>query len=121
MAPSFTATTQLGVHYSVLKLYSWPELYRFPPELVLDTARVCALLAIRPTGAPLISTLLALPRERVAYIVEVLHLQGHLDEDWCDAEDERQSEFDAISSGVLPSTSSTLLGRLWKRLLGLKG
>ena len=118
--PSITATTQLGVQYSVLKLYSWPELSRVPSDLVLDVARVCALLAVRPTGAPLIARLLDLPRERVAHIVELLHLHGHLDGSAMDVrpvEKEEQATLDLIADPT-PTKSPTLLGRLWQKLSG---
>ena len=117
-SPSITATTQLGVQYSVLKLYSWPELSRVPSDLVLDAARVCALLAVRPTGAPLIARLLDLPRERVAHIVELLHLYGHLDGSAMDVrpvEKEEQATLDLIADPT-PTKSPTLLGRLWQKL-----
>ena len=120
--PSITATTQLGVQYSVLKLYSWPELSRVPSDLVLDAARVCALLAVRPTGAPLIARLLDLPRERVAHIVELLHLHGHLDGTAMDvrpAEKEEQATLDLMAD-TASAKSPTLLGRLWQKLSGRK-
>ncbi len=119
-SPSITATTQLGVQYSVLKLYSWPELSRVPSDLVLDAARVCALLAVRPTSAPLIARLLDLPRERVAHIVELLHLYGHLDGSAMDVrpvEKEEQATLDLIADPT-PTKSPTLLGRLWQKLSG---
>ncbi len=119
-SPSITATAQLGVQYSVLKLYSWPELSRVPSDLVLDAARVCALLAVRPTSAPLIARLLDLPRERVAHIVEFLHLYGHLDGSAMDVrpvEKEEQATLDLIADPT-PTKSPTLLGRLWQKLSG---
>ena len=119
-SPSITATTQLGVQYSVLKLYSWPELSRVPSDLVLDAARVCALLAVRPTSAPLIARLLDLPRERVAHIVELLHLYGHLDGSAMNVrpvEKEEQATLDLIADPT-PTKSPTLLGRLWQKLSG---
>ena len=119
-SPSITATTQLGVQYSVLKLYSWPELSRVPSDLVLDAARVCALLAVRPTGTPLIARLLDLPRERVAHIVELLHLYGHLDGSAMNVrpvEKEEQATLDLIADPT-PTKSPTLLGRLWQKLSG---
>ncbi len=119
-SPSITATAQLGVQYSVLKLYSWPELSRVPSDLVLDAARVCALLAVRPTSAPLIARLLDLPRERVAHIVELLHLYGHLDGSAMNVrpvEKEEQATLDLIADPT-PTKSPTLLGRLWQKLSG---
>lgn len=119
-SPSITATAQLGVQYSVLKLYSWPELSRVPSDLVLDAARVCALLAVRPTSAPLIARLLDLPRERVAHVVELLHLYGHLDGSAMDVrpvEKEEQATLDLIADPT-PTKSPTLLGRLWQKLSG---
>ena len=120
--PSITATAQLGVQYSVLKLHSWPELSRVPGDLVLDAARVCALLAVRPTGAPLITRLLDIPRERVTPIVELLHRDGHLNGASVDARQAERDDREVIgpTGDTAPARALTLLGRLWQRLSGRK-
>ena len=77
---STNAASQLGPQFAVLRLRSWPDLRNAPEELVPDIVRICALLAIRPTGAPLIHQLLSLPRERVEMVIDVLHVEGHLND-----------------------------------------
>lgn len=117
------ASTQLGIQYSVISLCSWPELSRVPPPMVLDTARVCALLAIRPTGAPLIARLLDLPKERVSQIVELLHFHGHLEDapaPQCAATQVDEVDSPAIAVETATQKTSSLLGRLWRKLSGTR-
>ncbi|GAA6142562.1 hypothetical protein [Hydrogenophaga sp. 5NK40-0174] len=136
IATTVNATTQLGVQYSVVRLYSWPELPEIQAELVPDVARVCALLAIRPTGATLIPRLLNIPRERVNHIIELLYLHGHL----ADGAPRTREEMEKASAALaeiantnpqplmeLPDgfdahetaqPARSLIGRLWGRLTG---
>lgn len=112
---SFPAVRQLGILHSVIRLHSWPELSRIAPDLTLDIARVCALLAVRPTGTPLISKLLNMPRERVAQIVQILHAQGHLD----GSHSFQRNNIENPQAHEIASTENqpnSLLSRLWQRL-----
>lgn len=119
-------TTQLGVQHSVVRLYSWPELPKLPSEMVVDVARVCALLAIRPTGTPLIHRLLGLTRERVVHIVDMLELNGHLVSNdpvftakaSLSTGDTKDSLVAAESAVEISSYGGSVLARLWKRLSG---
>lgn len=77
-ASSTNATSQLGPQFAVLQLRSWPDLRHVSDELLPDVIRICALLAFRPTGAPLIHRLLGIPRERAQHIVDMLYLHGNL-------------------------------------------
>lgn len=117
--PSIYASTQLGVQYSVLRLYSWPQLSELPSEMIPDVAKVCALLAVRPTGAPLISRLLGISRESVTHIVDMLHLHGHLQNAVMPGKSglrtEGALEFETPELPTQPVTRS-IIGRLWQRL-----
>lgn len=75
---STNATSQLGPQFAVLRLRSWPDLRHVSESLIPDVVRICALLAFRPTGAPLIHRLLNIPRERAQHVVDMLHLHGNL-------------------------------------------
>ncbi len=75
---STNATSQLGPQFAVLRLRSWPDLRHVSDSLTPDVIRICALLAVRPTGAPLIHRLLDMPRERAQHVVDMLYLHGHL-------------------------------------------
>lgn len=77
-ASSTNATSQLGPQFAVLQLRSWPDLRHVSDALLPDVIRICALLAFRPTGAPLIHRLLGIPRERALHIVDMLYLHGNL-------------------------------------------
>jgi len=124
---SIFAGTQLGVCNSVVRLYSWPALSDFGPDLVPDVARVCALLAIRPTGVPLLPVLLGMSRERANFIVETLYGEGYLDADDASDDHEGATALAASQKSELQiesqnsSASSGFLGRLWQRLVGVKG
>lgn len=115
------AAAQLGYQFAVLRLRSWPDLRNVPPTLLPDIVRICALLAVRPTGAPLIHRLLDLPRERVHEAITTLYLQGHLNETSPTAgsregDTARPSDFGALSSSESASQTLSLLARLRKKL-----
>lgn len=99
----------------VLRLQEWPELTRLQPTLVFDAARICALLATRPSVAPLVAVLLDLPLERVVLVVKELRLVDTKNET---IEDRPVTEHQSISqlSQAATTAASSLLGRLWQRL-----
>lgn len=83
------------------------------PELVPDTARVCALLARRPTTVYLIARILALPRESVEPVIWMLWTRGALQV--CGERHAMSAANDEAAMEV-PSPSSTLWSRLWLKL-----
>ncbi|GAA6142565.1 hypothetical protein [Hydrogenophaga sp. 5NK40-0174] len=118
---NYSATTQLGIHYSVVRLYSWPDMPKLDPELVPDVARVCALLAVRTTSTQLIPRLLDMPRQRVAHIVEMLHMHGHLQDGGSDSATAAIDAMDTLplqnnTSDEAPPAQASLMTRLWSRL-----
>lgn len=124
---STPGAVQIRLEHSVVRLKSWPNLSRLPPELIPDTARVCALLAVRPTGFPLVHVLLSLPREQVAGIIGMLQDLGHLTHtaSTCTQESiftqqlgEHESR-DPIREAA--PASFTLVQRLWRRLTAQTG
>lgn len=117
---STNAASQLGPQFAVLRLRSWPDLRNAPEELVPDIVRICALLAIRPTGAPLIHQLLGLPRERVDMVIDVLHVEGHLNDGDPFADQSPRSRQPGESSQAAtqgPSALGSFLDRFRKKLL----
>lgn len=119
---STQGVAQIGLQHSVVRLRSWPILSTMPPELTPDIARVCALLAVRPTGVPLVHLLLALPRDHVCSIIGMLHELGHLSSATqvnpnATLTAQRPDELnptDLVGDAVSPP--STLVQRLWRRL-----
>lgn len=117
---SVDAASQLGYQFAVLRLRSWPDLRDAPEEMVPDIVRICALLAIRPTGGPLIHQLLGLPRERVDHVVDLLHAEGHLNDGTPSAPPPlrapREASEPSEAKGVL-SPIAGFLDRFRKKLL----
>lgn len=109
-----------AAYHSVLRLHSWPDLVSLPDELLSDVARVCALLAIRPSANFLLPQLSGLPKTRCTHIVHGLHLGGHLGA----SAEPHPGELALISAKDIPSTEEiptkdkSLLARLWRRLGG---
>ncbi|GAB4088401.1 hypothetical protein [Hydrogenophaga soli] len=98
-----------------------------PSELTPDIARVCALLAVRPTGVPLVHLLLGLPRDHVSGIVGMLHELGHLTSaahvsTKTSVSPQRPDELVSpnLARDTLPPPS-TLVQRLWRRLSAHSG
>lgn len=55
-----------------LKLAYWPQLARLPEDALQDAARLCALLAVRPTSPVLVARLLDMPRSRVDELLQMI-------------------------------------------------
>lgn len=120
---STNATSQLGPQFAVLRLRSWPDLRPVSDSLVPDVIRICALLAIRPTGAPLIHRLVDIPRERVQHVVDMLHLYGHLSDGAPVSNGEKETEGSAVptlessTAKELSSSVTSFLDRFLKKLM----
>lgn len=121
-ASSTNATSQLGPQFAVLQLRSWPDLRHVSDDLLPDVLRICALLAFRPTGAPLIHRLVDIPRERALHIVDMLYLHGNLGDGAASslkAKTERltTTTAEAGSTGEPSSTVANFLDRFLKKLM----
>lgn len=109
--------------YSVLKLQSWPSLAYLPEEITPAVARICALLARKPTTASLIPLTLGLPEAEVFALIEVLRLNGHLQANGFSLQDSAQRNADAQealsnASQPAPSAEPSFIAKLWQRLAG---
>lgn len=113
---STNATSQLGPQFAVLRLRSWPDLRHVSDSLTPDVIRICALLAVRPTGAPLIHRLLDMPRERAQHVVDMLYLHGHLS-DGAPASTREIAEPKARSPKEASPSVTGFLDRFRKKLL----
>lgn len=101
--------------HRVMRLHTWPALTRLPPDMVFDAARLCALLSIRPSGAPLLSILLGLPLSRIHELAQAMGLSGI--EEVAPPTPERALPTDVDDPDTARATQATsLLGRLWNRL-----
>jgi hypothetical protein len=107
--------------YSVLRLQSWPSLAYLPEEIVPCVARICALLARKPTTASLIPLTLGLPEAEVFALIEVLRINGHLQANGFSLSDAVQREADAqeaLANASQPTllTTTSFITKLWQRL-----
>jgi hypothetical protein len=120
---STNATSQLGPQFAVLRLRSWPDLRHVSDHIVPDVIRICALLAVRPTGAPLIHRLVDIPRERTQHIVDMLYLHGNLGDGAPVASPEKKLETpataapEARSPKDVPTSVTGFLDRFRKKLM----
>lgn len=101
---------------ALLQLNSWPKLTQLPPPADHEMlARVCALLACKPTVGFLVPRILGAPAPRVQRALEALYRDGHVRlaggaagvGTMTDAGDEIVSP---------PPRQASLLHRLWQRL-----
>lgn len=109
--------------YSVLKLQSWPSLAYLPEGITPAVARICALLARKPTTASLIPLTLGLPEAQVFALIEVLRLNGHLQANGFSLPDSVQRDADAQQALTnacqpTPSAEPSFIAKLWQRLAG---
>lgn len=110
-----------GFQYNVVRLQSWPSLAYMPEEVVPAVARICALLARKPTTASLIPLTLGLPEAQVFALLEVLRLNGHLQVNGLTPSDSVQRDADAKELLANASQSATsaepsFITKLWQRL-----
>lgn len=107
--------------YNLIRLASWPCLTHLPEPVIPQVARICALLARKPTIASLIPLTLGLSEEQVFPVIEALRLNNHL----------QIAEFGNSAPAPLESTSqhgslrsdeegrqteNSLIGKIWQRL-----
>jgi len=92
-------------------LASWPSLTQLPENALVMAARLCALLARRPTTASVIPRLLGLPESQVFSMIKALSLHGHV----------QVSGASVTASPSEPDDEArpvaSLIGRIWQRLL----
>lgn len=111
-----------GFEYSVIRLQSWPSLAYLPQEILPSVARICALLAHKPTTASLIPLTLGLPQAQVFALLEVLRLNGHVQAQGLTPSELVQRDADAQelanASQPEPSAQPSFVAKLWQRLAG---
>jgi len=103
---------------SLVRLVSWPSLTHLPEDVRPTVARLCALLARKPTTASLLPRSLGLEDAHVYPLLEALRLHGHVHA-CCAAA--------AVNPGArlaeAPTATETmpadpsLIGKLWQRLI----
>ena len=101
----------------VLHLASWPPLHQLLQDSAPHTARICALLARRPSVGMLIPLMLGMPTDIAYPLLEKLHANGHIylvSALPCDQPSLLSAESVQFHE-LLPVTS--FLARLWQRLI----
>ena len=105
--------------YSVFRLESWPCLTHLPEEVIPLVARVCALLARKPTTASLIPLALGMSEEQVLAVIEAMRLYQHVSmsggANAAAASGAAQSAVANPNDEVKPAENS-LIGKIWQRL-----
>lgn len=118
-APAPTGAQQ--IQFSLLRLKSWPDIPRLPPEDVVDMARICALLSWRATAGVIVARLLDLPKERVQEILLRLHAQGCLNlQAQAGTPADVRTETGAANDSHAPESSgpppNSFITKIWQRL-----
>lgn len=101
---------------SMVRLVAWPSLTQLPQEVVPAVARLCALLARKPTTVFLLPQLLELPEVQVARMIQVLQLDGCTQLSGMAAAPAADTPAAVPHEGVRPAAPS-LIGKIWQRLL----
>ncbi len=106
--------------FKVVRLLSWPSLTHLPQEVQPSMARLCALLARKPSAASLLPLLLNLPDSQVFMLIEALQLHGHVQVVDTAAKPDGNSRSDkpqAQAAEAIQPAVSSLIAHLWQRLL----
>jgi hypothetical protein len=104
--------------HALLHLQHWPNLTQLPEELIEPVTRICALLWRKPTVGYLVARVLDLPSDRVAYVVRVLQMFGHVNQPLT-ASNGPIAEAANDAAAPQPAKASTA-SRFFKRLLRLQ-
>jgi len=67
-----------NLQFRVLQLVSWPAVPQMAHDSAPDVARICALLARKPSTGMLIPALLGLPHDVAYALLDQLYAQGHI-------------------------------------------
>lgn len=106
--------------FSLVRLVSWPSLTHLPQDVQPAVARLCALLARKPSAASLLPLLLELPEAQVFTLIEAMRLLGHVHVASSAAEPDnaaRSPGESAETASPVPSTTLSLIANIWQRLL----
>ena len=113
--------TQDNWRHGVLHLVSWPNLAELPVETVAHVARVCALLARRPSTCVLISFRLNMSLHTTNVLLDTLHSQGHVALLGAQADPQAAGAAgEGLGGDLNDPMPGSFLGRLWQRLVGRK-
>lgn len=118
---SAAPTSSHPIQFSLLRLKNWPEIPHLPSEEMVDTARICALLAWRATAGVIIARILDLPKERVQAILLRLHDQGCLSLVAQPGSQPTTSSPAQLGSDSMPAelaepVPNSFIGKIWQRL-----
>src|SRR5690348_7680623 len=109
-------STAGSLDMALLQLNSWPKLTQLPPPADHEMlARVCALLASKPTVGFLVPRILGAPAARVQCALDALYRDGHLRLAGPAA---GVATMTGASSEIVspPARQASFLHRLWQRL-----
>lgn len=111
----------------LIRLRSWPNLTRLPIELVAPVTQICALLWRKPAVGYLIPRVLDADATQVRALLEVLQGFGHIKVSRTvlgpqpvaspDAGEDSMGTGDS-QGGYMAQPAGTLVGKLWRRLVG---
>ena len=69
---------KLNLQFQILRLVSWPSIPQMSDSTASHVARICALLARKPSTGMLIPGLLGIPPETAYVLLDQLYAQGHI-------------------------------------------
>ena len=106
--------------FSLLRLTSWPNLPQLEDDIIPLAARICALLACKPTAASLIPLILGAPEARVYAVIEMLRQGQHIQVTGGNTANNAQATPDVQAATIEMQASKTqvssIIGNLWQRL-----
>lgn len=106
--------------FSLLRLATWPCLTHLPESIIPTVARICALLARKPTAASLIPLTLGMSEEQVFPVIEALRLNQHIQTAGGSSQPAAGAapqEANAPSDEERKSEPDSLIGKIWQRLV----
>lgn len=103
----------------VYGLQNWPDLTQLPEAQMLNAARVCALLSLRPAGADWISQFLSLARADLEALLVLIRQCGHPGHPVLTEGLQRMDALQLPEPSPEAQRPSTFLAKIWNRLKGV--
>lgn len=112
------ASVDQGADQQVLRLRSWPDITRLPEDIMLNAARVAALLAIRPRSRDSVAKFLEVSASELDGILRIMMQCAH-GSNLCLVEEMASPTAEVVefkNETPVQAKNASFLSKLWSRL-----
>ncbi len=117
-APTSIVQQTAVVKEPIYQLVNWPDLTKVPDELLLNTSRVCALLATQPSALATVENFLQLGRDELKSIIQHINLYAYDNFPTLtqQTEDSLSNTITLPATTEKPTANASFLSKIWSKL-----